>query len=78
MRRQKFKIAWLILILVALAAAVVFLKSSPHTEGEAKERDGDVTAQTDDNDTNGIHGMLLQSDSEIQIVEISVENDEGS
>ncbi len=78
MRRQKFKIAWLILILVALAAAVVFLKSSPHTEGEAKERDGDVTAQTDDNDTNGIHGMLLQSDSEIQIVEISVENDDGS
>ena len=78
MRRQQFKIAGLILILVALVAAVVFLKTPPQTEGEEKERDGDVTAQMEDNDANGIHGKLLQSDSVIQITEVSVENDDDS
>lgn len=78
MRRQQFKIAGLILMLVVLVTAVVFLKMPPQTEGEEIQRDGDVTVQTQDNDANGIQEKLLQSDAKIQIAEVSVENNDGS
>ncbi len=78
MRRQQFKIAGLVLTLAALVSAVILLKTSQQIDEESGKQRNSLTAQGDEEDINGTHGMLLQSDAEIQIEAVIVENESGS